>query len=309
VFEIVDVHTHVHPTAAAAAAFREQAGQSQLDLVGDLDDALATMDRLGIATIVLLPIVMAKSELETRVARIARTGAQPDQEAVRNEIAAEWSDYNAWSRQVAREYPGRFVALAGLDPVALGADWTRNEIERALAEGARGLKIAPGVIGCSPSDERMQVLWELADRHALTVLAQSGITHFPVGHPEHFEPVLSAYPRLKLILAHAGVGAEESTIALCKSYANVYVDTSVWFGVRTDPDSPLNRRQHRVAYSLADAAEYFRELGIDRVLFGTNYGIREPAPTLEAVMGMPLRDDERRRIFSENAREVFDLAA
>jgi predicted TIM-barrel fold metal-dependent hydrolase len=59
---------------------------------------------------------------------------------------------------------------------------------------------------------------------------------------------------------------------------------------------------------MQDAADFFRAVGIDRVLFGTNYAIRDPDATLAGVMAMPLTESERQQVFSENYRRVFDDA-
>jgi predicted TIM-barrel fold metal-dependent hydrolase len=129
-------------------------------------------------------------------------------------------------------------------------------------------------------------------------------------HPDNFEPVVSAHSRLKLILAHAGLGAEARTVALAQRYPNVYADTSAWFDQRLTPTSWHNVNDPTLrkgqAYSLSDAADVFRAIGIDRVLFGTNYAIRFPAPTLESVRGMPLTAAEHEQIFRANYRTVFD---
>jgi uncharacterized protein len=316
---IFDAHTHVHPTAEAAAALQyalraarnDPQGRTNTGFAGDEADAIATQERLGIRKMVLLPLVYASWEFRHRSELARAEGEARDPAEVRAEIAREWSAYNRWAAALAARRPDRFVAMIGLDPVLLGEDWARTEIEECLAAGASGIKLMPAMIGVSPSDERMSVVWELADRHALPVVSMSATTAYSMdAHPDNYEAAVSAHPRMKLILAHAGLGAEDRTAALTRTYDNVYVDTSAWFDQRLNPNSWHNLKDPRVAdgqaYSLQDAADVFRSIGIDRVLFGTNYAIRFPQPTLDAVRGMPLTASEHEQIFRMNFRTVFD---
>src|SRR5690349_11796216 len=156
-FDVVDAHTHVHPTAADAAELRGSLSRSSPSLPGDLDDARATMERLGIRKLVLLPLVHAR-----RLYELGREAGRDDAE-LRGEIAERWSAYNSWAAHAARAEPDRLLASVAVDPVLLGEEWAQAEIERCVAAGARGLKVMPAWIGCAPDDPRMRVVWEAAD--------------------------------------------------------------------------------------------------------------------------------------------------
>jgi predicted TIM-barrel fold metal-dependent hydrolase len=228
---------------------------------------------------------------------------------VRLAAAERWSRYNDWALDVATRNPDRFRAMVGVDPVALGADWAKAEIERGVAGGASGLKIMPAKIGCPPDDERMAVVWEQADRHGLPVVAMCGLTPYSNdAHPDRFDAVASDFPDAKLVLAHAGMGAEAAVIDLARRRPNVHVDTSSWFDQRMHP-SWLNLAQDRPPFTLDEATDYFRAIGIDRVLFGTNWAIFPLDRPLQTVIDMPLTESERQKILSENYRRVFDDAA
>lgn len=298
-YEIVDSHTHVFPSAAAGAAFRGPGG-GDLPHVGDLDDARAYMERHGVRKLVLLPLVNARRDFELR----AEAGDDPEQ--VKAELGAAWTEYNLWAAGVARAEPDRFKACVAVDPVLFGEEWARAEVERALAAGATAIKIMPAWIGCPPSDPRMNVVWELADENALPVVSQSGLTGYSeVSHPDNFEPVARDYPGAKVILAHMGLGAEDRTIALTARYPNVFVDTSAWFNFMADPASWVHVQRGTSPPTGDEVAELLRAIGIDRVLFGTNYAIRDPAAPHEWIRSAPLTDGERQQIFSENYARVF----
>src|SRR5688572_21232925 len=102
---------------------------------------------------------------------------------------------NAPIFEAARAHPDRFLPFAFVNPRR--AD-TEDEFEDLVAQGARGLKLH---------------LWfhryRLPD--ALPVLARAEhaglpvLAHLGFGPPEDVQIVLDALPKLKLILAHAGI--------------------------------------------------------------------------------------------------------
>ena len=307
--EIVDAHTHIFPTAAETAAMSSgtAAELEKFDFDGDEADALATMDRLGIRKMVILPLRRPRSDYERRVAELEAAGEPVDADAVMAEVAARWSRYNDWAAELASRRPDRFRAMVGLDPVFLGREWAQGEIDRCLAAGACGLKIMPASIGVAPDDERMAVVWENADRLGLPVVSMCGLTPYSrVAHPDNFEAVASRYPRLKLVLAHSGMGAEREVAALARRHANVNLDTSSWFDQRMHP-SWLNRMDgDRAPFTLEEAAAFFRAVGIDRVLFGTNWAIFPLEAPLQEARALPLTEPERRQLFSENYCRVYE---
>jgi predicted TIM-barrel fold metal-dependent hydrolase len=304
-FDIVDSHAHVYPTVSRAAEFGEALGRD-MPFAGDLDEARMVMRRRGVRKLVLLPLIPAAQQYRARMAQVDQ-GREDSAERIKGEIADAWTVYNEWAAGVARDQPDRFAAAVAVDPVLLGEKWARAEIERAAEAGARAIKIMPAWIGCSPADQRMRVVWELAERYRLPVVSQSGLTPYSqVAHPDNFDPIAVRFPRAKLVLAHMGLGAEERTVALTSKHANVFVDTSAWFNVMVDPNSWLNLERGAVPPTPDEVARLLRRIGIDRVLFGTNYALRDPAVPHEWMHSLPLTTRERRQIFSENYSRVFD---
>jgi predicted TIM-barrel fold metal-dependent hydrolase len=134
------------------------------------------------------------------------------------------------------------------------------------------------------------------------VLSQAGGNgygpHPAWGHPRYFDAVLGAFPTVDVQLAHLGLGAEDEVARLTARHAHLYVDTSARLHLLGRPGE----------WSLAEAADWLRRIGIDRVLFGTNYPMHEPAEYLEVMRSLPLTDDERERILHRNARGILERA-
>ncbi len=303
-----DAHTHIHATADATRAFMN-ALEFHGPFEGTVEQALPIMDRAGIATTMIVPLIADTRLLAERVEAESRRGGKPDRDRIIRELAAQQSTYNSWAASARRKYNGRFTGLIALNPMLYGADWTRKEIQARLAEGAVGLKILPMYIGVYPDDPAMAVMWEEANRLELAVLTLA-VAHVPpeglakigvnerytdIHHPSRFEAVVKNYPRLKLVLAHLGMGAEQDTIRLANKYPNVFTDTSL--------------RLHEVGkpggWSLKETAEMFQRIGVDRVLFASNYPFVSQADYVAVMEQLPLSDEQRRQIGSRNFDRVY----
>lgn len=115
--------------------------------------------------------------------------------------------------------------------------------------------------------------------------------------PSNFEPVLESFPGLKLVVAHLGHGFWDESVALAKKYPDVYFDTS----------AVISGVEHIEVLSDDDAAELIRKLGVDRVMFGSDYPWFSPAASLEAIMKLPLEPAEKEKILGENARRILGI--
>jgi uncharacterized protein len=293
---IIDAHTHVHPTMEAAHRFMSLLNPelTRAGRAGSVDEALVLMDKLGIATTLILPWVFAQ---RIYAAELAATGkpADTDDEQLKDRIAEDWARYNAWATTAVRQYPGRFAAMCAVDPILLGEERTRVQIERGLEMGAIGLKIVPGYMNAYPHDPRMEIVWREAERRGLSVTAQCSGPADGFAWAGQFEDVLRGYPNCRVVMAHMGLGGgEEEVVRLAQKFPNAYADTSSWLG---NVGKPGFR-------SPAEAADLFRRIGIDRVLFGTNYPLTDPADFVRNLHALPLTEPERRQVAHENAERV-----
>ena len=55
------------------------------------------------------------------------------------------------------------------------------------------------------------------------------------------------------------------------------------------------------------ATEIIRAYGVDRVLFGSDFPVFSPDIELERFMALPLTDDEKRAILSENVLKLYNI--
>jgi predicted TIM-barrel fold metal-dependent hydrolase len=117
---------------------------------------------------------------------------------------------------------GRLVPFARLDP----AHGPLAEAERALARGARGIKLHPRAEGFRLDDRRMAGVYALLDERRLPL-----ITHAGRGIPALGRDALEITARhtgLRLILAHDGVSDLGWLWRHAPDHPNLFFDTAWW---------------------------------------------------------------------------------
>ena len=297
---VIDFHTHVQPDAAQGIAFQQQFGFADPPRNGAPDELLPIMDAAGVCRVLMVPWMPAQDIADARLAAAPASASASRREAIRRQVACEWFDLNRWAVETAAEYPDRLSCLVGLDPILMTADEVVAEVEDKLARGACGLKIAPLFLRAGPDDPRVAIVFEQAARHGVFVLSQAGAHGYgdqpDWGNPERFEAVLRSWPTVDLQLAHLGLGGEAEVARLTARYPNLYTDSSARLHDIGQPG----------AWSLAEAADWFRRIGIDRVLFGTNYPMHDPAQFLAVIRAMPLDDAEREQVLWRNAAGILE---
>ncbi len=51
----------------------------------------------------------------------------------------------------------------------------------------------------------------------------------------------------------------------------------------------------------------FRKIGMDRILFGTDFPALAPQPQIEQIMRLPLTDEEKQKVLAENVKRVYRI--
>lgn len=282
---LIDAHTHTQPSAAATRAFVGGLGMP-VEREGTPDDVVASMDRANIAWTLIVSVVFAQDAVDAAVA------AGADRDAATADVLTTWHEQNAWAAAAAAARPDRLKAVVGVDPVLMTAAEIDREVRTQLAAGATGIKVAPMFIRLRPDDERMEPVWRLAVELDVPVLSECGASSY--GHPAHFAEVVRSHPALRLQLAHLGWGAEEDTARVVRLSENVVTDTAMRLG-------GLGQ-----ALDAEGLTATIRSIGVDRVVFGTNYPIIDQADHARALRSLPLDDDELHQVGYANAARFWD---
>jgi uncharacterized protein len=309
----IRIDTHLHLYQSAEIGFREK--QSEIweyggtpagtsTAAGTVDELLAQMERAAISKGIVLIYSRAR-EARLRAMHALPPGLDPQERAKRTaEIDAvllrglEWN--NLWGCKVAADHP-QLSTFVSVD-LALQSAADAERHVRTLAEdhGARGVKFHTGLQGFSMSDDRLWPLYALCEARGLTVLGHGGPDLAKRGYcqPEAFEPMLSAFPKLTVVMAHMGGASWRQTAAVAARNPNLCFDCSEIIEWTGSPNGPTDN----------ELASLIRTVGYQRVMMGSDFPWYDLDRTVERVMGLPLLTvAEKEAIIGTNAVRLLRL--
>ena len=298
----IDAHVHTYPSREIGR--QAMMGSGRTDYGGTPEELLAIMARAGITHSVMVNMTPMADMMDAALAKLPQDQppqqrAEAEAEAYRT-IVGRLQRRNRWTCEVARAH-AQLIAFIGLDP-GMTEEELLTEVETRRAEGARGIKLHPAAQRFYPSDERLSSVYTRAIDLRWPIIFHSGA--FALGAAsstqaalQHFPPLLKSFPKLTVVLGHIGFGDFETSAAIAADFPNAMFDCC--YIVNGTEPSP--------AISDDEAAAAFRRVGIDRVMFGSDYPWFDPALDAARIERLPLSDGERRAILRENAERVFGI--
>jgi uncharacterized protein len=167
---------------------------------------------------------------------------------------------------------------------------SRQELDRYLNHpGFVGVKIEIHPTYCLQrlSSYDGQALMRVVAEYGRPVLVHTHTS--PLESPWNVVPVAKAHPQLPIIMAHMGGDAWWDGIAAAREAPNLYVDPC---GTCTDSD--------KIGIAV-------RELGAERMVFGSDFTLFDPAYTLGMIEDADLSTEQRELILHGNAQRLFGL--
>ena len=160
--------------------------------------------------------------------------------------------------------------------------------------GFVGLKIHPSFHGVPVENPSYEPAWRFAADNDLPIMTHSWSvsSYNPVQYlstPERFEGYVKAFPRVRLVLAHAGgrgTGRHEA-VRMANDYANVYLDIA---GDIFD-------------YQLIESL--VQTVPVEKILFGSDFPWLDPRSRLSHVLLADISTSDKTNILCENAQCVY----
>ncbi len=273
---IVDVHTHFMPKQV-------------------MDKVWQYFDAAGPLVGRQWPITYRSDEAE-RLGALRSFGVRAFTSLVyphKPEMAA-W--LNQWAAQFADRTPD-CLATATLYPEPGVGRYVTEAIER----GARVFKAHVQVGRYDPTDPLLDEAWGVIEDAGVPVVIHCGSGPQPGEHtgPGPIRTLLTAHPRLRLIIAHLGMPEYEDFLDVCERYDGVHLDTTMAFTPFSEETMPFP----------TDAYPRLRDVG-DRILFGSDFP-NIPYRYVDAVRSVTRLDgfDDawRRGVLHDNAVRLFGL--
>jgi hypothetical protein len=124
--------------------------------------------------------------------------------------------------RAARDSEGRLFAFCRLNP----HDKPLAEAERALAAGARGIKLHPRAERFTLDHPDLEPVFALAEERRLPILCHAGRGIPALGR--HAVEACTRHPGMRLILAHAGISDLAWIWRAAPDHPNLFFDTAWW---------------------------------------------------------------------------------
>ncbi len=280
-FRVFDCHIHVQPW-------------------GELHPAALAMMTRGRTDSEFLQRVLASADELLRLL----DAEEVERAALINYVAPEVMGFqesvNGWVSRFVAGHEDRLVAVGSVHPRRTRD--ARGDTLRLFDElGIRMLKIHPphqvfAANGYLTGDDALGEIYRAAEERGCPVMIHTGTSVFPGARNRFADPMAADdvaldFPRLPLILAHAGRPLYMTTaMFLARRHANVHLDLS---GI---PPAKLLEYLPRL-----------EELS-DRCLWGTDYpspGVASMRRNVQAFLALDLSDDAKRKILFDNAAALF----
>jgi len=315
-YEIIDVHLHLCKDTATEKLAMPRPGIPDSWLCGTPETLPRFMDFWGVSKVISLNAHNPNRRIQGRLARLPKGISEAEYQrakaSLREEMAESFRQFNDWGIEVSKRNP-RIQIWVGIDPIF--GEKTMDYFEDWVKRGTGGIKIHPGQIGELPDHPFFMPIYQRCQELGLPVVFDTGSSGGPApggvyyGEPNNFIPLLSTFPKLKLIMAHFCSLFWDERIILAEKYKdNLFFDIGGGLYEAEGRFSGGNEaRDGRRAIPREDAVRIFRKVGVERLMFASDgTGDRIPAMA-EQIMSLELTDEEKSLIFSGNAKRILGL--
>ena len=299
-FTIIDAHVHTYQTREIGLQAKQ--GSTITNYGGTVDELLPTMEKAGISQAVMvnmLPLAeMHKAALDQLPTGLSRSEHEQALKEINTRMLGRLVRRNEWTCNVAQENPS-LVPFITLDPLQDESTMTGEILDKVSNHGAKGIKLHPGSQRFYPNDPRLWPAYSTAQEIGLPVIFHGGRFASPVQYarPKNFVDVLEAFPNMVLVMAHIGTGYEHEAVSLARTYPNLQFDCS----------AVISRSAANGEVPGERIAAIIRDVGVERVMFGSDFPWYDPADAAERLRRMDFSEEEKRLLFAENAIRIYKL--
>ena len=164
------------------------------------------------------------------------------------------------------------------------------EVDWAIKNGFKGIKLHPDFQKFNIDDEDAEKFYRAASGR-LPILFHVGDDRYDFSSPERLVRMAKKHPNLNFIAAHFGGYRCWDKAEIYKGLSNVYFDTC--------SSLPF--------ISVEKAREIIDMLGADKFFFATDFPMWDASSELERFNRIPLAENERKMIFSENIKGLLNI--
>lgn len=191
-----------------------------------------------------------------------------------------------------RQYPGRFIYSAVVDP--MGGMNSVRAIERAVKEfDVRLIRIVPFLFNRPPNDKVCYPLYAKCIELDVPISINTGIPGPPMPaepqRPLHLDEVCLFWPELRIVMAHGADPWWGEAIRLMLKYPNLYMMTSAYLP----------------KYLPDELVRFTNTRGQTKVLFATDFPFLPFDRAIATARELPFREGVLERYLRQNALDLF----
>jgi predicted TIM-barrel fold metal-dependent hydrolase len=186
------------------------------------------------------------------------------------------------------KHGNNFYFMAGIHPT-YGIRRNLNEIERCRGQGFLGVNLSPYIWGIEANSRVLYPIYAFCEEHKMVAIVH-GSLHYNrfqsmwLGDPKYMDEIAIDFPRLKLVISHAGNGFGVLGLAVAQKHPNIFLEFSaLWPEYLPD-------------LTIRAVNSYLKE----RCLFGTDYPLVDFGEAIGSWKAA-LRPKVRELFFNKNA--------
>jgi predicted TIM-barrel fold metal-dependent hydrolase len=203
---------------------------------------------------------------------------------------------NADVAAIVKEHPGRFTAIAAIDPADRKA--AIAQIDAALADGFRGVTIEPGAypVPIYADDRKLYPIYAHLEDRDIPVVIMTGGNAGPdlsYSNPIQLDRVAGDFPNLRIAVSHGNWPWVSEIIHVAFRRPNVFVS----------PDMYL--------YNMPGMDDYLKAANgflADRFIFATAYPLVPLREYAEWFVKLPLKPENMEKCVYRNAATLLGIA-
>ena len=298
---IIDAHVHTYQNREIGLQAKQ--GSTITDYAGTTDELLPIMEKARISRAVMVNMLPLAEMRDAALAKVPKELSGTERETVTREIDARMLSRlerrNTWTCDLATENPN-LIPFINLDPLMDESTMTNEIVNRINNDGAKGIKLHPNSQQFFPNDHRLWPAYRTAERLGVPTIFHGGTfaTAIQYAQPKHFEEVLSSFPSLILVMAHLGQGYPDEVRSLSSTYPNLCFDCS----------AIISHTNTAGSISETEFTDLIREVGIERIMFGSDFPWYDPADSAERLLKLDFGEKEKRMLLAENAIRIYKLS-
>ncbi len=162
------------------------------------------------------------------------------------------------------------------------------EVDYIISNGLLGIKMHPDTQLFNIDDERLFPMYEMIEGR-LPVIFHTGDKRYDFSHPARLRRVLDKFPKLVAIAAHFGGYSMQDTAYKYLKDTSCYMDIS---------SSLMFMKQ-------GEAEHYINAYGAERMLYGTDFPLWDPAIEVKRFLSLNLTDSQFEKIAYQNALSLL----